>query len=71
MADDQPGAASAAPPEPASAAQAPDLEARVWAAIQAWRAAHIAGGPIARVTACWNHLEATLGHLAQAILKEI
>ncbi len=50
---------------------APDLEARLWAAIHAWRDTRIAGGPIARATECWNHLEAALADLGQSILKEI
>ena len=59
-----------APPAPAQPA-APDLEARLWAAIRGWRDARIAGGPIARATECWNHLESALADLAQSILKEI
>jgi hypothetical protein len=54
---------------PSSDAETP--EARLWAAIRTWRDAHIAGGPIARATECWNHLEASLQSLTAAILKEI
>lgn len=71
MADELTGPAIAAPaPEPTPAAQ-PDLEQRIAAAIRAWRDDLIAGGPIARATECWNHLEAALAHLAKSILKEI
>ena len=63
MADDAPAA-----PEPASA---PSLEARIESAIRAWRDAVIAGGPIARATECWNHLEQSLQHLTAAIMKEL
>jgi len=65
MADDTP-AASAPASEPA-----PTLEARIEAAIRAWRDALIAGGPIARVTECWNHLEQTIQPLVAAIMKEL
>ena len=85
MADDTPPDAAPAAPSPALApesqpeapsaqpavAPAPDLEARLWAAVCAWRDAHIAGGPIARATECWNHLEAALGRLVASILKEV
>jgi len=67
MADDTPDAA----PLASAPATAPDLEARLWAAIRGWRDARIAGGPIARATDCWNHLEAALADLAQSIVKEI
>jgi hypothetical protein len=70
MADDLTDAAPAAPP-PALAPEHQEPEARLWAAIQAWRASHITGGPIARATDCWNHLETSLGGLVQSILKEI
>lgn len=69
MAEDLTPAAAAAPADPA-----PPLgvaEARVLAAIRAWRDQHIAGGPIARTTACWNQLEAALQALAASICKEI
>ena len=63
MADDTP-AAPAPVPEPT-------LEARIEAAIRTWRDDIIAGGPIARITECWNHLEQSLQHLASAIMKEL
>ena len=69
MADDTPAA-----PQPASTAvptSAPTLEARITAAIRTWRDEVIAGGPIARATECWNHLEQSLQHLASAIMKEL
>jgi len=69
MADDTP-AASAPAPTPASQ-PAPALEARIEAAIRAWRDELIAGGPIARVTECWNHLEQCLAHLTASIMKEL
>ena len=76
MAEETPPDAAPAAPSPTSApaaasAAAPDLEARLWACICAWRDAHIAGGPIARITECWNHLDAALGGLVQSILKEV
>ncbi len=49
----------------------PDRPARIAAAIRKWRDEVIANGPIARETACWNHLDAALDPLAAAILKEI
>ena len=64
MADDTPAA-----PTPASAPTS--LEARIEAAIRAWRDEVIAGGPIARATECWNHLEQSLQHLTAAIIKEL
>ena len=67
MADDHADAAPAAPQAPAC----PDLETRLWAAIRAWRDIHIAAGPIARATDCWNHLDAALTGLVQSILKEV
>ena len=63
MADDTPAA-----PAPASE---PALETRIEAAIRAWRDQVIAGGPIARATECWNHLEQSLQHLTAAIIKEL
>jgi hypothetical protein len=65
MADDTPAA-----PAPTST-PAPTLEARIESAIRAWRDELIAGGPIARITECWNHLEQSLQHLAAAIMKEL
>jgi len=65
MADDTPAA-----PAPASA-PAPSLESRIESAIRAWRDEVIAGGPIARVTECWNHLEQSLQPLTAAIMKEL
>jgi len=65
MADDT-APAPAPAPTPAST-----LEARIEAAIRAWRDELIAGGPIARVTECWNHLEQCLQHLTAAIMKEL
>lgn len=71
MADDPIDAANAAaPPSPGSPADATSPESRLWAALREWRDAHIAGGPIARSTECWNHLEASLRRLAASILKE-
>ena len=35
---------------------------------RAWVAAHIAGGPIARNTDCWNALQAALPHLGKFII---
>jgi hypothetical protein len=70
MADETTAAASAASTA-TPASPAPDLEARVVAAIRKWRDELIANGPIARATECWNHLEAALAHLAASILKEI
>jgi hypothetical protein len=65
MADDTPAApAPASPP-------APSLESRIETAIRAWRDEVIAGGPIARVTECWNHLEQSLQSLTAAIIKEL
>lgn len=61
-------------PKAASAdlAQSPDgAQPRIKAAIRAWRDEHIANGPIARETACWNQLEAALEALAASISKEI
>ena len=67
MADDTPAA-----PAPVSAPEsAQSLEARIDSAIRAWRDDLIAGGPIARVTECWNHLEQCLAHLTAAIIKEL
>jgi hypothetical protein len=66
MADDSPEAA-AAPPAPAPVES---LEGRIAAAIARWRDAHIAGGPIARATDCWNQLQAALAHLAASLTKE-
>jgi len=60
MADDTPASESA-----------PTLEARIETAIRAWRDDLIAGGPIARVTECWNHLEQSLQPLIAAIMKEL
>ena len=57
-------------PTPATPAR-PDLEARILAAILAWRDRHIAGGPIGRAVECWNHLDAALTHLAADIAKEL
>ena len=65
MADDTPAAPAPAP------TPAPSLEARIEAAIRAWRDQVIAGGPIARATECWNHLEQSLQHLTAAIIKEL
>jgi hypothetical protein len=65
MADDTPAA-----PAPVSD-PAPTLETRIESAIRAWRDEVIAGGPIARVTECWNHLEQSLQHLTAAIMKEL
>ncbi len=65
MADDPTAAAPAAP-----ASEPAPPESRLWAAIKRWRDTQIAGGPIARATECWNHLEATLEHLATSILRE-
>jgi hypothetical protein len=48
-----------------------DRAARIAATIRAWRDQMIAGGPIARDTACWNHLDAALDSLAAILLKEI
>ena len=70
MAEDTPATALAAAPIPAPADHE-SPEARLWAAIRHWRDVHIAGGPIARATECWNHLEASLAHLAGAIMKEL
>jgi len=56
---------------PAASDPAPSLEARIETAIRAWRDEVIAGGPIARVTECWNHLEQSLQHLTAAIIKEL
>jgi hypothetical protein len=64
MADD-PAAPTASEPAPEN------LEARLWAAISHWRDAHVTGGPIARVTECWNHLQGALEHLTSSILKEL
>jgi hypothetical protein len=70
MADDlTPPAVAAAKPDPAPGAS--DRAARLSAAIRKWRDALIAGGPIARDTACWNQLEAALEPLAASLLKEI
>jgi hypothetical protein len=66
-------------PTPAAAAAASDApeapiqgaETRIRTAVRAWRDEHIAGGPIARTTACWNQLEAALDALTASISKEI
>ncbi len=70
MADDTP-AAPAPASEPAPDTPAPTLETRIDAAIRVWRDTLIAGGPIARVTDCWNHLEQSLQALTAAIIKEL
>ncbi len=66
-------AAEAALRQAEAAAQARTASAatRVAATVDAWVAAQIAGGPIARATACWNHLAAALPALKAALAKEI
>ena len=67
MADDTPLAPA---PAPTSTPEL-TLESRIDSAIRAWRDELIAGGPIARVTECWNHLEQCLAHLTASIMKEL
>jgi hypothetical protein len=73
MADQTPPAEPTVPAEPlpTPASPADDQRARIIAAIRRWRDEAIANGPIARATACWNHLDAALEPLAAAICKEI
>ena len=72
MADDINAEADAfAPLRPAPPPDPHSLEARLWAAIRDWRDSLIAGGPIARTTDCWNHLQDALQPLAASILKEL
>jgi hypothetical protein len=53
------------------AAKAASATARIDAAVTAWVAGSLAGGPIARATDCWNHLQAALPALKTAIQKEM
>ena len=45
--------------------------AAIAATVSAWVSASLAGGPIARSTECWNHLQAALPALVTALQKEI
>jgi hypothetical protein len=82
IAAEAPKAAEAAilPADPASAASAPDLAAdaapelspeavAIERKLQAWLSSHIAGGPIARATDCWNALHEALPRLRDELLK--
>ena len=52
-------------------AKASAAAAGIAAAVSAWVATSLAGGPIARSTDCWNHLQAALPALVTALQKEI
>ena len=58
-------AVAARRPDPGEVATAIDRGAA------AWLQDAISGGPIARATECWNHLQTALPALKSAILKEI
>ena len=57
--------------EQAMAARSATVAARLDAAIAAWVASSLAGGPIARTTDCWNQLQSALPALTSALQKEI
>jgi hypothetical protein len=57
--------------EQSMAAKAASATARIDAAVTAWVAGSLAGGPIARATDCWNHLQSALPALKTAIQKEM
>jgi hypothetical protein len=56
--------------DPAARPVSANLEARLVAAIRAWRDTHIANSPIAREVACWNHLQSKLDDLVASIMRE-
>jgi hypothetical protein len=57
--------------EQSIAAKSSTVAARLDAAIAAWVASSLAGGPIARATDAWNQLQSALPALKSALQKEI